>query len=163
MPNIIPDALALPVLPTDEVIIHRGTRSFVSPATFALPATGTIARYVGPVAGNPTVTVDNFRFRFETATTNLQIATVAGTETVKFFAEGFFGAMAAIPGPHNNNAFAVSTTFTTIGDPGAVFIAEHRSIVFTPTNTADLRAYEFEYAGWDDGANDKILLRLKAW
>ena len=161
MPLIIPDALPLPIVATDEVIVHRGALSYVTPATNVVAAPG-LARYIGLTTGNPTIALDNFRFRFDTATLNLQIATVAGTETINAYTDVSWGSGNNGADGYNYN-LAVTTAFATLGDVGALFQAEWRNYIITPSNTADVRAYKFEYAGWDNGANRKIIMRLSSF
>lgn len=153
---------------TGFVVSIRETQGFSQAVSFdfmvtqvpSVSSAPTSSRFVGATTGNPEVLLDNFALQFETATGNLRIRTISGNETVKYWSWGFYSAMTIIPGPYNSNALVVTPAYQLIGDPGALFIAERRFIEFTPSATSDLRAYKFEYLGWDDAAVDKIMMKI---
>lgn len=132
----------------------------VEPAVNLSNTSPTVSRYVGGTAGDPTVTIGNFEIRYQSSSSNLQIRTISGTETINFYSEAWFssGSNASTSGKN----IAVTTTFANFTDPGVLFDAENRTVRFTPIATADQRFYQLIYNGWDNGATDKILLRLEA-
>jgi hypothetical protein len=103
-------------------------------------AAPTTAKYIGADAGSPTVQYNNFRIRYNQATLNVEIATVAGTETIGAFCESQFGGALF----NVNQVYNVTTTFQVFGDPGVIDGAERRSYRFGPTSLTDSRHYDFE-------------------
>lgn len=131
----------------------------VEPAQDLSSTAPTISRYVGGTSGDPTVSIGNFEVRYQSATNNLQIRTLTGTASINFYSEAWFssGSNASTSGKN----FAVTTTFVNFTDPGVLFDAEQRTIRFTAVAVSDPQAYLLTYNGWDNGATDKIILRLE--
>lgn len=119
------------------------------------------AKYVGVTTGDPVVQIGNFRVRFQNSSTDLQISTVAGSETIKYYTTGFYNGGRV--GGHVVYNKTITTAWTTFGDPGAIFFAEMHEAVFTPLNVVDQRAFRFRYTGWDvNSANPrKIIMELE--
>jgi hypothetical protein len=96
--------------------------------------------FVGASTGNPSVTLGNFIFRYNTATTNIEIATVSGTETITSYnetrwANGAFDT--------TSTSIVVNTTFQPIGDLGLLTSGEKRDYWFSPVAPSDTRAFKF--------------------
>jgi hypothetical protein len=119
---------------------------------------GAVAKYVGPNTTTlASVTLGNFILRYNATTTNVEIATVAGTETIGYYSEVNFASAAFDTA---GTALALTTTFQLIGDPGIILGAEKRTIWFSPIAAGDTRMFEFELLS---PTLTKMAVRLKQW
>jgi hypothetical protein len=117
---------------------------------------GGCTTYIGPDTGNPSITFGNFVMQYQTATTNLRLRTVAGTEAINYYSLVTFGS-AQFDTAAN---MAVTTAFQTLGDPGVVEGQEARRIFLGPTATGDGREYTIDFHSISTG---KIAMRACQW
>ena len=117
------------------------------------------SKYVGPNTGTlAQVQLGNFIVRYNAGNTNLEIATVAGTESILSYDETIWGAAGSLLNVVDSPK-AVTTAFSTWGDPGVTINGEHRTYLFTPAATGDARAYVLELAWF----TNKVMMSLRAW
>jgi hypothetical protein len=96
--------------------------------------------FVGASTGNPSVTLGNFIFRYNTATTNIEIATVSSTETITSYNETRWANGAY---DTTSTSLTVTTAFQPMGDLGLLVSGEKRDYYFSPAAPADTRAFKF--------------------
>jgi hypothetical protein len=80
-----------------------------------------------------TVTTDNFIIRYNAATTNIEMATVSGIETI----QGVFGTQNGNAWKINYGPYALTTTFQVVGNPAVVAGAEGRDYMWSRTLATD--------------------------
>ena len=126
-------------------------------APTAAAPTAASTKYVGGNAANSaSVTLGNFIIRQNTASTSLEIATVAGTEAIQHFSEAVNGgAFTNVSGP-----MTVTTAFQVLGKPTVIAGLESRRIYFGPTAIGDPRQFELTMQSISAG---KIALKIVQW
>jgi hypothetical protein len=99
------------------------------------------SRHVGVSGGNPSITFGNFVVRYNSASTNLEIATVLGNENISYYS------MVAFGDAQFDDAVAVTigTAFVTLGDPGVIGGQEMRRIFLGITTAGDTREYVIDF------------------
>jgi hypothetical protein len=114
-------------------------------------------RYIGSSAGVlASMTLENFVIRYNTANTSLEIAAVAGTESIQTFCSTQFGnALVNTSGP-----LTVTTAFQVFGDPAIVAGLERRDYVFGPVAAGDQRQYQFTFQSL---SATKVAMRVDRW
>lgn len=124
------------------------------------PATAvsqTSAKYVGSAAGvGASVVLGNFIIRNNATTTNIEIATVTGTESIAIYSMVLW----ANAQFDTATPMTLTTAFQILGDPGTIPGQEMRRVTFGPAAVGDPRMFELTILYLNAA---KIAMKLEQW